>query len=183
MGQIERTIEVYERLRKNRYKITIENGMEIIMSFSPEHYHHLVGYHYLTDVKSVSDPYLSKHRFYRSMKNGAVSVEQILNSVHYMQISERIDYFHYLEEIVNEGEGRIIVDFDKQKADSTIDAKFFLFKRDGEVLTGESVTYYSLFIGYDKKKEVYFPATYIIEHSIKYVSNQRMWNCKIEWID
>ena len=180
MGQIYDTVSVYERLSAKKYKITIENGIEFVLCFDVTRYHHLVGYHYLTDLSGIAAPPHGKARFYRRLKNHRITEEEILKSAHFEHISERIAFFAYIEEIVAATECKIIVEFDKQKAGSDIEAKFFLYKRDGNPLNGESVTYYSLFIGYDAEENAYFPATYVVEHSVKYINQQTMLNCKIE---
>lgn len=181
MTAIENTIAVYERVRRRRYKITIEDGTQFILCFSTDNYHHLVGFQHLTDVANVYNPY-SKHRFYRSLKNHGIAESQILSSVHFNEIEERIRYFDFIEKIVSAGECRAIVEFDSRKASSDIAAKFLLFERDGCPLLGQPVTYYNLFIDHDNGNGLYYPVTYIVEHSVKYISNQNVFDCKIEVI-
>ena len=183
MGQIENTISVYERLSKNKYKITVENGIEFILSFRKQYYHHLVGYHYLTDIVGVSNPNYGKERFYRQLKNRRIREEEISGSALFHSIAERVEFFGYIEEIMSETECKIIVEFDKDRADSDIEARFFLYKREGNPLNKEPVTYYSLFIGHNDKTNEWFPLTYIVEHSTKYVNGQNMLNCKIELVE
>ena len=183
MGQIDDTIAVYERLCKKRYKVTIENGVMFHLVFEQSRYHHLVGYQHLTDITDVSDPMYGKARFYRLLNNGKIPVENITKSVHFSYIAERIQFFTYIEEIVGASDCKIIVEFDNTKAQSDIEAKFFLYKREGNPLNKEPVTYYALFIGYDDLNGVYYPATYIVEHSKKYVDNQNMLDCRIEVVD
>ena len=182
MGQIENTILVYDRLRKKRYKITVENGVEFVLDFNTKYYHHLVGYHYLTDVVGIAEPLYGKARFYRQLKNHKIKEDKITQSSLFNHIFERIEYFGYIEEILSESDCKIIVDFDKTKADSDIEAKFFLYKREGNPLNKEPVTYYALFIGYDDIENTYYPTTYVVEHSKKYVANQTLFDCKIELI-
>ena len=182
MGQIKDTISVYERLREKRYRIKVENGFEFILEFDKKYYHHLAGYHYLTDVLEIADPVQGKERFYRRLKNGKIAEDKILHSELFESIAERIETFAYIEEILSEAECKIIVEFDRNKADSEIEAKFFLYKRNGNPLAKEPVVYYMLFIGCDPKAGTYYPATYIVEHSKKYVADQVMLECKIEWI-
>ena len=50
MEEIKNTIDVFERLRKYQYKITVENGMVIQLRFERERYHHLAGFQHLTDL-------------------------------------------------------------------------------------------------------------------------------------
>ena len=133
MGQIENTIAVYERLSKRKYKITVENGIEFSLVFDKSRYHHLVGYHYLTDLVGIANPY-GKARFYRQVKNHKISEEEIVKSELFKHISERVEFFGYIEEIVSASDCKIIVEFDRSKADSDIEAKFFLYKREGNPL-------------------------------------------------
>lgn len=180
MGEIYNTIAVYERLSRQKFKITIENGTSFVLAFDKSRYHHLVGYHYLTDLYDIANPPYGKKRFYRQLKNRKITEAEIAKSVLYAHIAERVRFFGYIEEIVSATECKIIVEFDKKKADSDIEAKFFLYKRNGNSLKQEPVTYYALFIGYDAEETAYYPATYIVEHSKKYVNEQKMLNCKIE---
>lgn len=180
MGQIENTIAVYERLSKQKYKITVENGIVFTLAFDKNRYHHLVGYHYLTDIVGIAEPSYGKARFYRQLKNRKIKEEEIVKSERFKYIEERVKYFKYIEDIVSESVCKIIIEFDKNKAGSDIEAKFFLYKREGNPLNQEPVTYYALFIGYDALRQSYYPATYIVEHSKKYVDGQTMLNCTIE---
>lgn len=180
MGQIENTISVYERLRRKKYKITIENGMEIILEFDKKFYHHLAGFHYLTDLAGIADPVHGKARFYQRLKNGRIPERDILRSERFGHIAERIAHFDCLEEILAEGKGKIIVEFDRRKASSEIEARFFLYKREGNPLI-ETVTYYMLFLGCKAEADIYYPATYIIEHSVRYITEQNLLDCEIEW--
>lgn len=183
MGQIENTIAVYERLSKMEYRITVENGVQFVLTFAKKRYHHLVGFHYLTDIVGIAEPRYSKARFYRQLKNHKISEDEVTKSELFGYIEERVKFFGYIEDIVSVSDCKIIVEFDKNKADSDIDAKFFLYKRDGNPLNKEPVTYYALFIGHDDSDNTYYPATYIVEHSKKYVTGQVMLDCKIELVE
>lgn len=183
MGEVEVTIAVYERLRKKKFRIVTENGIEIIISFEKEYYHHLVGFHYLTDLVGVAEPLYGKARFYKQILNRNIKEETILRSAKYAHISERIQFFPYLEEILSESDCKIIIDFDPRKAQSDIEARFFLFKREGNPLNKEPVTYYAFFIGYDEEAKEYYPATYLVEHSKKYIDGQNMLDCKVEVLE
>ena len=180
MGQIENTIAVYEKLKGKKYKITIENGDEVVFSFGTEHYHHLAGYHYLTDVAGIAEPQDGARQFYRRIKNAKIKPELITGSSHFASIKDRIDNFEAIEEIVAPGKAKVIVDFDKGIAGSKINAKYFLYKRIGDPLKKEPVTYYMLFLGYNDSRSEYYPATYVVEPSKKYVNGQIFFNCTIE---
>ena len=102
MKEIETTISVYERLRAKQYRITIpELGESFLLCFKPEHYHHLAGFQYLTDLPDIADcPKGSKH-FYRLLKNGTYQEEALKNSIHFSDIAERIFFFPAMEDILS----------------------------------------------------------------------------------
>ena len=76
------------------------------------------------------------------------------------------------------GEGRIIVEFDKNKTDTVIKAKFYMFQREGNPFKGEAV-FFTLFID-TEYGDTYFPVTYIVEHSNMYMREQTLYDCTIE---
>lgn len=177
MNEIEKSIEVFERLRKFAYQITIENGMEILLRFSREHYHHLAGFQHLTDLETICKP-ISKQKFYGDLKKGKITQEWIEKSCQYHLIHQRVASFDMLEQILSSGSGKIIVEFDKNKTGSVIDAKFHLFHRTGDPFKGEAV-FYTLFINCERSG-IYYPVTYVVEHSNLYVREQTMYDCTIE---
>ena len=109
-------------------RINVENGVEILLRFSREHYHHLAGFQHLTDLPDIASPANGRQKFYNDIRKGNIPEERICSSVKYPQIADRINYFETLEEILCPGEGRIIVEFDKSSPGSLINAKFYLFK-------------------------------------------------------
>lgn len=176
MEEIQNSILVFERLRQHIYQISIENGQVLLLRFSREHYHHLMGFQHLTDLESVSKP-VSKQKFYGDVSRGKLRPEKMQKSVQYSIIRERIISFHMLEEILSEGDGKIIVEFDRRKNGSAIRAKFHLYRRIGDPFR-EEAAYYTLFI--DRAPDgIYYPVTYIVEHSNRYLRNQNMLNCSI----
>lgn len=181
METIEETIRVYELLRKNKYRILIEDGTEFEFRFLPANYHHLAGYQHLTDLDiSISDP-INAGLFYSQIKNKVIKEEAIKHSSLYGQIVERIESFGYIPEILSGEEGQVIVEFADSLIKTKIKAVYYLYKREGTMLGG-AVTYYSLFLGYDDVRKLYFPTTYIVEHSNLYINNQNIQNCIIQTI-
>ena len=180
MESIEETIQIYELLRKNVYRITIEDGTVFEFKFLPENYHHLAGYQHLTDQDiRISDP-ISARLFYSQIKNKVIKEDTIKQSPLYCEIAERIDFFGYIPEILAVEDGQVIVEFDESLLGTKIKAVYYLYKREGSMLGGGAVTYYSLFLGYDEVKKRFFPTTYIVEHSTAYIDKQNILNCKIE---
>ncbi|GEM_PF-2078221 len=182
MKAIGRTIEIFEYLRKKKFVISIEDGTQIYLSFFPEHYHHLVGYQHLTDLSDICNPQ-NKQKFYNDVKKHRISNEYVESSVKYSEIEERVESFDSILDILSPGEGKIIVEFDKTKLNSSIIAKFYLYKRVGNSLLGEPVFYNILFLGYNETKRAYYPATYIVEHSTRYIVNQKLLDCTITVLD
>lgn len=177
MNEIQKSIGVFEMLRKYRYKISIENRMEIELRFGREHYHHLAGFQHLTDMPDIADP-VSRHKFYNDLRYGRLSTDRIKKSIRYEDIQERIIFFDKIEKILSPGAGKIIVEFDKSKTGSVIEAKFHLFRREGNPFEGDAV-FFTLFIDADTKV-AYHPVTYVVEHSNLYVRGQNMYDCSIE---
>ena len=165
MDVLQETVAVYERLRKKRYRIIIDTGEEITFSFQPANYHHLAGFQHLTDFQSISSP-----------QRKQVQTEYIRKSSCFHEIAERLNTFNCLEDILAEGDEKIIVEYDRSKLSSEIEAKYYLYKRVGSVMSGD-VTYHILFIG--STNERCFPATYIVEHSNIYIRNQELHDCLI----
>lgn len=139
MEEIQNTIDTFDRLRKYQYKITVENGIEIVLKFSRERYHHLAGFQHLTDLDDVANP-RSKQEFYNKLKNGNISIGRIKKSCQYDAIRERIESFGMIEEILAPGEGKIIVEFDSSKTESLIRAKFHLYRREGDPLRARQLS-------------------------------------------
>ena len=179
MNEIQNSIEVFDRLRKNAYRITIENGMELWLHISREHYHHLAGFQHLTDMETISNP-ISRQKFFGDLKKGKIRPEQLEKSTQYHLIHRRIASFRILEQILSPGSGRIIVEFDKNKTGSVINTKFHLFHRTGDPFKGEAV-FYTLFLNCERGG-IYYPVTYVVENSNMYVREQTMYECTIECV-
>ncbi len=81
------------------------------------------------------------------------------------------------EEILAEGDAKIIVEYDRRKLSSEIEAKYYLYKRVGDQFAG-NVKYHILFLGC--RNTEYYPSSYIVEHSNIYLRGQELHFCKIE---
>lgn len=178
MGKILESVELFDQLRKFEYHIAIENGIEISLRFKREHYHHLAGFQHLTDLADIAKPRTGTHKFYRDLKSGKIREQKIEASVKYHQIAERIEAFSKLKDILESGEGKIIVAFDPSLPNSLIEAKFLLFRREGNPFEGNT-TYFSLFLDNVEQSKVFFPVSYLVEHSGMYVRDQKTYFCKI----
>ena len=182
MGSIEKSLEVYEKLRMHKYRITVENGVSFILDFKKKRYHHLAGFQHLKDKPHLSTLVKDKTAFYNALSIKGITEQEVVSSQKFALIEERFRFFDQLLSIMAEGEGRIIIDYDQSKTKgSEIKAKFMLYKRNGTPFK-EEFRCFSLFIGYDPRTEEYYPATYIVEHSNKYTNDQTPLLCTIEVI-
>ena len=68
MGYLEQSVEIYERLRRKTFQITIENEMVFLLRFLPEYYHHLAGFQHLRDFSDLAQPGNGARGFYRNVK-------------------------------------------------------------------------------------------------------------------
>lgn len=182
MGQIQKTIEIYEQLRKFKYHFEIENGISFDLNFFPEYYHHLAGFQHLTDKPHLSYQVEYTREFYAALKLGSITEEEILSSSKYGEMEKRVNSFAELLHIMTPENTKIIIDYDKDRVPSLIEAKFFIYKRDGEPFT-ESQVYYILFIGYDEEKKRYYPATFIVEDSSLFFRGATYLDCSITAIE
>lgn len=182
MGSIEKSLEVYEKLRMHKYRITIENGVSFVLDFKKKRYHHLAGFQHLKDKPHLSTLVKDKTAFYNALSTKGITEQEVVSSQKFSLIEERFRFFDQLLSIMAEGEGRIIIDYDQSKTKgSEIKAKFMLYKRSGTPFK-EEFCCFSLFIGYDPLTGEYYPATYIVEHSNKYTNDQTPLLCTIEVI-
>ena len=177
MGLIADTIETYEELRKHIYTVKIKNGLVFSFRFRPENYHHIAGFQHLVDLPDIADPPLGHRWFYTQAIRGRLNEEAIGSSRFFSRIQDRLRSLEKISDILFQS-NKIIVRFDRNKARSDIVADFFLYKRDGNMLTGP-YTIYHLFLGHDAAKDTYFPATYIVETTKQYISGQEMLDCEI----
>lgn len=175
MGYLEQSVEIYERLRRKTFRITIENEMVFLLRFLPEYYHHLAGFQHLSDFSDLFRPGNGASGFYQNVKKGRIPEEKLYRSVHFHEMEARLQYFAKIEEILCSGQTKIIVSYDPNKAFSKIQADFLLYRREGYFATA---TYYGLFLR--SVGEKLLPITYVVEPSRRYVANQLMLDCEIE---
>lgn len=179
MDYIQHTISAFERLRKGKYRITIEDGTVIELRFKSENYHHLAGFQHLTDFPDLSDPRQGKKRFYLDVRDGKIAWERIRKSEKYPVIAQRISNFPEIEQIMSTGVQKIIVRFDNAILKTKIEAIYFLYRKKGTPYASDYMVC-MLFLGQDRRTGEYFPTTFVAEPSNRYLSGQELLNCTIE---
>lgn len=179
MDQLERTIAAYERLRRGKYRITIENGVVVELRFKQENYHHLAGFQHLTDFPDLACPKQGKKRFYLDARDGKIRWERVCRSAKYPVVAQRIEHFPVIEQIMSEGSQKIIVCFDNSILRTKIEAIYFLYNRSGTPYTSDYMVC-MLFLGQDPRTGEYFPTTFVAEPSNRYLTGQDLLDCTIE---
>ena len=66
-----------------------------------------------------------------------MQTEYIQKSSCFHEIAERLNTFNCLEDILAKGDEKIIVEYDRSKLSSEIEAKYYLYKRVGSVMSGD----------------------------------------------
>lgn len=174
MDMILESVEIYDRLMQNKYRIDIENGDSLFLVFRSSNYHHLAGFQHLTD-----QPYISKlepGRFYRALKSKQIPEHDLVKSTYFETVRSRLQEFSRLEKILTPGDKKLIIDFDATKTGTKIRADYSLFER----TPAPSSAYHHLFIGYNGK--LAYPVTYVVEHGKTYISEQNILDCSISLV-
>ncbi|MBQ6530314.1 MAG: hypothetical protein IJI39_05275 [Clostridia bacterium] len=169
MGLLKNCAEVYSRYSGYNYIFNLDCGISVTAAFKPQHFHHLIGLHYLTDIAQVNTklPHNSAANVYNRILKNKISQEVVERSAFYPSICERMEHFTDLGEIIS---SKIIIDFDYTKAPNTkILSKYLLYKQ-------YETAYAILGLKYDYKLDVYVPETFIVEHSDYYIKGQTTYN-------
>lgn len=69
--------------------------------FEKSHFYHLAGFQYLTDIANF---HVNREKVYNNIKSGNIKPELLTSSVHYGEISERIDFLKFIEMMLESGE-------------------------------------------------------------------------------
>ncbi len=157
---------LYQGLLKKKYKFTLENNISFTLEFSPAYFYHLLGLEKLTDITQLRN--VSPSKVYKDIISGKIAHSTIQKSKHFELISDRIQYFENLPELVYfDKSNKIIIDFDKDKLDFNSllkNTKYILYKR-------FDIKYIHLTIG---SKLTLYPETFIVEPGSTYISEQTL---------
>lgn len=136
------------------------------------HFFHLLGLHYLTDIPHISKA-KNKAGIVNLLLKDSKFFGQIQRSSKYPKIQERIDTFSKVSEMLLTNKCQVVVDFDKTQLPSCqLLSKILLYKTD------DHNTYHILGLA-PKENSLYYPETYIVEHSKYYISGQKLLSCEI----
>lgn len=167
MDKLKKCISIFESMMHKDFYLTLENNKVMKVFFARKHLHHLLGFQYLIDIPPlVIDPKNSATTIYNNINNGRITYNQILKSSFYPKISDRIDNFSHINNLMFE---KIIIDFNKNKVPSAPDyiplikAKYILY-------TKSCNHYLHLCLGNDNI--IYYPETFLVHPNDYYVVGQ-----------
>ncbi len=177
MKNIKECAEVYTKLLKKTFVVTLQDNFKLILYFRPENFYHLLGLHKLTDINSLTTTSLS--RILKQVLSENITQKEIEKSLYYHEIENRIKHFEDILEMLDiEKSNKIVIDFDASLVPGgtkLVNTKFILYKRFESGYSNTTI---------GKNNKGYYPETFIFEASNKYISDQTLLDIKnIEVID
>ena len=161
----------FSELLNKKFIITLSNLEVITIVFKIEHFYHLIGFQYLTDLAILKR---NKNVIYKEIINNKITYNDVCFSIFIDGIIERINNFEYITEIIL---SNTIVKFDSKKSYSRINADYVL-------LRNELGKYIMLFLGKNKSHNNLFPVSFIVREDNNYIYGQKSVSInKIEIID
>lgn len=165
---IRECIEAYDELIGVKYVFTVGRKnveKDIVIHFNKSDFKHLVGLHYLTDIRSLHG---SSEDIYDNIKNGVVSYSILENSTHYSEIeSNRIALFPAIKSLIENN--KLIFRFNKsQSAYTRIKYEYVM------EFEGENDTSY-LFLNKSRKEGEYSGVSFFKKEGRDYTKGQTRW--------
>ena len=153
----------FNNLLNKEYYIKAEKKdklIEIQLFFAKKHFYHLLGLHKLKDIRQISR---NTTNLFDDICSGKITYSDIVSSTFYDEISDRLYYFHNLENILDSEE--IIIKYNQNKARSSIEAKYIIYSKINEV----NVHY---FIDIDENEGKYFGRTFFTRRDYLYLQDK-----------
>lgn len=163
MGTLEECLRIYGELLNKDFILTLENGIELRISFQISYFKHLIGLHKLEkDMVAFSIP---SQALYKKILAGEITQKHIEKSAFYSKIQNRLSYFDMLPELLRKS--KIIIDFDPSlvKHCDLRNTKYILYKKLGSA-------YINLTLGY--RRNQLYPETFLYEESKRYINGQTL---------
>jgi len=133
--------------------------IEVRLFFEKEHFYHLLGLHKLRDIEQLK---INSVKLFDNILNEKITYKDISSSRFFDDISDRIEYLPYLEQILDDE--KTIIKYNKSRCKSSIDAKYILYGK----INGLNVHY---FIDIDEKKQKYFGRTFFARQDYIYLQD------------
>ena len=134
MDKLKQCLDIFTSMMGKDYYLKLEGGFVMKIFFAKKHFHHLIGLQKLKDMPPLiaNKDTNSTTTIYNNIKNGRITYAQISKSAFFSDISERIDNFSKMNNLIFE---KVIINFDKNKVPSApnyiplIKAKYILYNK------------------------------------------------------
>lgn len=163
------SMDCFESITKNKYEITIAKKNKIktlIAVFSLAHFHHIFGLQKLIDIPSINS---ARATAYRNIKTGKIKYKNICCSAYIDEIEDRILSVKHIKELLIDSE--IVINFDKRKAYSIIDAEYIFYKN----INGDIINLFMKIGSVKNDIEEIVPVSLLKESTNKFQNNQEKW--------
>lgn len=175
MKDIKECAELYKSLLNKNYIFTLENGITFTIYFQPSHFFHLIGLHKLNDLEKLTEN--SKSIVFKKILRGQITQAYIEKSLHYRSMSNRIQYFEEIANMLDKENSKVIVDFDHSKLtfESELNnTKYILYRRVKDGCAHTTI---------GKEKRELYPETFFFDESKRYLTGQTLLDIiKIETV-
>ena len=160
---IEECARYYGKFIGHTYKLTLENGLAVSIRFDKCYFKHLLGLEKLADIPMLST--ISANAVYKKLLCEEKLASAIHRSHHFKKISDRLEYFGFMDEILH---SKIIIDFDP----SIVQNGTFLRNTDYILYLKKHKGYINFTIG--GGLDGHYPETFFFEPSKRYITGQTL---------
>jgi hypothetical protein len=131
--------------------------IEVRIFFDKEHFHHLIGLHKLSDLRQIKR---SNTEAFDDIINDKLTYEEIASSEFFNEMSDRLEYFPFLEQMLDSEEA--MIKYNKSQAKSSIEAEYIIYSKIDDL-------YVHFFIDIDEKQQKYFGRTFFTRSDSLYL--------------
>ena len=134
--------------------------IEVRIFFDKEHFYHLSGLHKLRDIWQVK---INTAKLYDDILNEKLTYNEISSSAFFDEMSDRLEYLPYLEQILDSEE--TMIKYNQSQTKSGIEAKYIIYSRiDG--------LYVHFFIDLNEERQKYFGRTFFTREDSLYLQDR-----------
>jgi len=131
MDKLKECILAFDNLLNKEYYIRAGKKqmlLEVQLYFDKIHFHHLIGLNKLRDIRQVTR---NTPNLYTDIMNGMITYNDISQSVFFDEIADRLDYFPFLERMLDSEE--VIIKHNWSMAKSNVMAKAIIYSKIGDL--------------------------------------------------
>jgi len=162
MDKLKECAEAYANLLNYEYNISIGRKgkrIDICLIFSKEHFHHLIGLHYLTDRRNLKQ---NRTNIFDSILSDKLSFQEISSSSLFFYINSRLSLFPHIEDFFDSN-GLVFKFNNKEVPGTRMEAEFIL-----ENTVDSNIAY--VCIDKDNKSDAFFCRSFFPKENIDYTA-------------